>query len=597
MIQVLILYINTLIVSLDVFEEITGLCEIIEKDQNGTTISFPAQYCDNGEYKAVEDYDISKGVVYHRLTGNVTEDEIESTTGCETNIKKTYPIRTVGVIKKDILKRKNDNNYIDDKIAGNIANSIAHSSVKSLMSSLKAEDISISVSKYSTNRYEIWNEEHKNIPMGLDFEYVYFSVDYSIIVEGSTACFDIYGCDTNAALVNGTITITNSVNCDQVADCMDDRLIAGSGVTLSYNDTLKELTISSSANAVWGGITGTLSNQTDLQAALNAKLATASFTDAAVTGKLITGYVSGAGTIAATDTILQAIQKLNGNDALAFPLTGGSVSGIINANGGIKIFQPLASYSGMGLEIEFYPSGASGTGYITSINRTTSLYQPIVYDGISHKFDIGGTVKFLVEASNNTSYVNMIFNAQTASTVPYLNASKELVSSAVTPTELGYVSGVTSAIQTQINNNKWTYSSVSGSDATTSSVTLVNVTGLSNALLANTVYEFEAVLMVSTSANTDGIRYGVDFSGAGATIEAMCSGPQSATGAKTLRISAFNTQTVTFMATASQTGGVLIKGVITVGANAGNLTIQHLKLVSGTSTVFIASFLKTKILI
>lgn len=43
------------------------------------------------------------------------------------------------------------------------------------------------------------------------------------------------------------------------------------------------------------------------------------------------------------------------------------------------------------------------------------------------------------------------FNGLTASTVPYLDASKYLVSSAVTPTELGYLSGVTSAIQTQLN--------------------------------------------------------------------------------------------------------------------------------------------------
>lgn len=42
-------------------------------------------------------------------------------------------------------------------------------------------------------------------------------------------------------------------------------------------------------------------------------------------------------------------------------------------------------------------------------------------------------------------------NGETANTVPYLNASKSLVSSAVTPTELGYLSGVTSGIQAQIN--------------------------------------------------------------------------------------------------------------------------------------------------
>jgi hypothetical protein len=36
-------------------------------------------------------------------------------------------------------------------------------------------------------------------------------------------------------------------------------------------------------------------------------------TNPAVIGKVLTGYVSGAGTVAATDNILQAIQKLNGN--------------------------------------------------------------------------------------------------------------------------------------------------------------------------------------------------------------------------------------------------------------------------------------------
>jgi hypothetical protein len=40
---------------------------------------------------------------------------------------------------------------------------------------------------------------------------------------------------------------------------------------------------------------------------------TTSITDSIINSKLLTGYVSGAGTITATDSILQAIQKLNGN--------------------------------------------------------------------------------------------------------------------------------------------------------------------------------------------------------------------------------------------------------------------------------------------
>lgn len=43
------------------------------------------------------------------------------------------------------------------------------------------------------------------------------------------------------------------------------------------------------------------------------------------------------------------------------------------------------------------------------------------------------------------------FGYSTASRVPYLDASKDLVASSVTDTELGYLSGVTSAIQTQLS--------------------------------------------------------------------------------------------------------------------------------------------------
>lgn len=53
----------------------------------------------------------------------------------------------------------------------------------------------------------------------------------------------------------------------------------------------------------------------------------ASIADATVTGKLITGYVSGAGAVAASDTILQSINKLNGNSASNTAILAG-----VNAN-------------------------------------------------------------------------------------------------------------------------------------------------------------------------------------------------------------------------------------------------------------------------
>ena len=134
------------------------------------------------------------------------------------------------------------------------------------------------------------------------------------------------------------------------------------------------------------------------------------------------------------------------------------------------------------------------------------------------------------------------------------------------------------------------YARVTGSNATTTGQTLVDIAGLSIALAINSVYEFEAVLSVQSSS-TAGNKYGVNYSVAGGAVEAQIRGTLAAATSRADRISALNTATPAYVVIAA-TGGIHIKGIITTGANAGNLTIQHLKVTSGTSTVFINSFLK-----
>ncbi len=138
------------------------------------------------------------------------------------------------------------------------------------------------------------------------------------------------------------------------------------------------------------------------------------------------------------------------------------------------------------------------------------------------------------------------------------------------------------------------YARVTGSNVTTTGQVLVDITGLSIPLLANVTYDFEANLTVDTSADTTGTRYGVQFSQAGAAVEATAISTKTNTAATNVeRINALNTATsVASLTTSDINGGVLIKGILTVGATAGNLTIQHLKVTSGTSTVFINSFLR-----
>lgn len=86
-------------------------------------------------------------------------------------------------------------------------------------------------------------------------------------------------------------------------------------------------------------------------------------TDTLVTGKLLTGYVSGAGTVVSTDSILQAIQKLNGN--ITGLVTGvSSVSGTTNRitsspTTGAVIVDISASYIG---QSSITTLGTIGTG-------------------------------------------------------------------------------------------------------------------------------------------------------------------------------------------------------------------------------------------
>ena len=197
---------------------------------------------------------------------------------------------------------------------------------------------------------------------------------------------------------------------------------AGSGNSTGTNTGDQTITLTSEATGSGtGSFAVTLSN-------------------AAVIGKLLTGYVSGAGTVAATDSILQAIQKLNGNAALlapkasptftgtiTTPLTAGSValigtSGVltqdnqnlfynsttkrlnvatandqtgtdaVNIYGEYDAYQPNSAMGAVGATTVagFSMSSSQGTGVAPTINLTGDLLggtQWFAYSGVSPAYN------------------------------------------------------------------------------------------------------------------------------------------------------------------------------------------------------------------
>lgn len=203
----------------------------------------------------------------------------------------------------------------------------------------------------------------------------------------------------------------------------------GSGLSLtgnvfSLNTTLTGLTSVSSTSFV-GALTGNASTATSLVTGRTisgtgeATFTTGAFdgtgnvsgavtlTNSAVIGKVLTGYVSGSGTVSATDTILQAIQKLNGN-----------TSAVIAGNGIINYIPRFTSSTAIAGISPLFVSGTSiqynntteniildinGTNILT-LNGATKASQR--FATANYKYDVGAFLDdgtFIVKRNDGTS--------------------------------------------------------------------------------------------------------------------------------------------------------------------------------------------------
>lgn len=145
-----------------------------------------------------------------------------------------------------------------------------------------------------------------------------------------------------------------------------------------------------------------------------------------------------------------------------------------------------------------------------------------------------------------------------------------------------------------VGNSDWSVSMVSGSDATTTGQSLVDVTGLTFSAAANTTYEFRAVLNCTTTAVTTGTEYGLANVGTAMTTVFTATGATNAATGATYFVSATNAATQPFLLASGQSGIVVLEGQFTMGATAGNVTVRHLKVTSGTSTVKQGSSFKVR---
>ena len=163
-----------------------------------------------------------------------------------------------------------------------------------------------------------------------------------------------------------------------------DTLVSGTNIkTVNSTSLLGSGDIAISASAAWGGITGTLSSQTDLQSALDAK----------------------------EDTITGAATTITGTDLTAS---------------------------------RALTSSATGKVEVSAVTSTELGYLDGVTSAIQTQLD--------AKQATITGAATTIDDADlTASRALVSSATGKVEVSAVTSTELGYLDGVTSAVQTQVD--------------------------------------------------------------------------------------------------------------------------------------------------
>lgn len=190
MLEKIIEHINTALDTLRIFEKTYGLCEIISLEDK----SFPAEYCGN-EYKKTD----FQNTIYHRMSGSISisEDEDQQVSGCGLYSERSYPMRLVACVKKNIYNNGNNDAYIDQKIAENIESVISFSNNKALSSLLKADEVSVKVNSIATNRNDIFRDEYRGYKadeMFIDYEYAYVAINYTIKIAGDLSCYQLQQC-------------------------------------------------------------------------------------------------------------------------------------------------------------------------------------------------------------------------------------------------------------------------------------------------------------------------------------------------------------------------------------------------------------------
>lgn len=254
-----------------------------------------------------------------------------------------------------------------------------------------------------------------------------------------------------------------------------------------------------------------------------------------------------------------------------------------------------------------------GAGYLTSIIAPNSLTPGTSNNGkafisvAADPFTVGTTaltfsqVGSTYSAGTGLGLSGSMFSIDTATTVDKTTAqsltNKTFTGSTNSFADSGIFVHDTTAVPNETGG--WTEYFVTGSDFTTSSASLVDITGLvSGTLSATTKYEFEAVLWAVNGADTNGLKVGIHGGGSGtaATVNAIVNATSTAASSgATASMTTIDFATVAFITFSAGNGQINIKGFFTTNSVAPiTMSIQANKVTANSLTIKVGSLFRIR---
>jgi hypothetical protein len=283
-----------------------------------------------------------------------------------------------------------------------------------------------------------------------------------------------------------------------------DTLVSGTNIkTVNSNSLLGSGNIEISSSVAWGGITGTLSTQTDLQSALDAKEATIT---AGTTGQ----YYRGDKSFQTLDKAAVGLSNVDNTSDANKPISTATQSALDAKEPTISAGTTAQYYRG---DKTFATLNKTAVG-LSNVDNTSDANKPV---STATQTALDGKQATITGAATTIDTEDL-----TASRALVSDGSGKVAVSDVTSTELGYLDGVTSAVQTQVDAKTDKLISLNTQTGTTYTLVLSDADKLveMNNAAANTL----TVPPNSSVAFSTGTQIIVVQKGAGTTTIAAGSG-------------------------------------------------------------------------